>query len=151
MAKSIDRSVNEMLVNLFNSVLQTESKAVITAEYSDITENDMHIIEAIGVGEPQKASCIAKKMGVTPGTITINLKNLERKGYIIRKRGESDKRVVNASLTEKGRQTFFHHKDFHKHMIKAAVKDFNEEEMAILIRCLKKLTDFFDNYKYLNQ
>lgn len=151
MAKGIDRSVNEMLVNLFNTVLETESKAVITSEYADITENDMHIIEAIGLEKPMKASEVAKKMGVTAGTITVNMNSLEKKGYILRVRSEEDKRVVHTTLTEKGRKAFFHHRDFHKHMIKAAVKGFNEDEIAVLVSCLKKLNDFFNDYEYPNK
>lgn len=147
MANGIDRSVNEMLVNLFNTVLETESKAVITGDFNDITENDMHIIEAIGVGEPQKASDVAKKMGVTAGTITVNMNSLEKKGYIIRERSSEDKRVVNTSLTERGRKAFFHHRDFHKHMIKAAIKGFDDEEMKVLVSCLSKLVDFFNGYE----
>ena len=45
-------SLNSLLVSLFNSVLDTEAKAIITKDYSDITENDMHIIEAVGIGSP---------------------------------------------------------------------------------------------------
>ena len=147
MAKKVDRSVNEMLVSLFNTVLETESKAVVTGDFSDITENDMHIIEAIGVGEPKKASDIAKKMGVTAGTITVNMNSLEKKGYILRQRSSEDKRIVNTSLTERGKKAYYHHRDFHKHMIKAAIKGFNESEMEVLVSCLKKLVDFFEDYE----
>lgn len=148
MATGLDRDINEMLVNLFNNVLETESKAVITEEFSDITENDMHIIEAIGVGDSKKVSDIAKKMNVTAGTLTVNMNALEKKGYIIRQRSLEDKRVVHAILTEKGRKAFFHHRDFHKHMIKAAVKGFTEEERKILSSCLRKLNIFFAEYEY---
>ena len=54
------RTLNELLVNLFNNVMDREAKAVITEEFKDITNNDMHIIEAIGIEEPQKMSAIAK-------------------------------------------------------------------------------------------
>lgn len=148
MANAINRDVNEMLVTLFNSVLEMEAKAVITEEFSDITDNDMHIIEAIGIREPQKVSDVAKKRNVTAGTLTINMNSLEKKGYIIRERSSEDKRVVHAILTERGRKAFFHHRDFHKHMIKSAVKGFNSEELRVLTECLKKLTDFCNNYSY---
>lgn len=148
MAGGLDRDVNEMLVYLFNSVLETESRAVITDEFSDITENDMHILEAVGISEPRKVSEVAKRMNVTAGTLTINMNALEKKGYVYRQRSETDKRVVHAILTEKGRKAFFHHRDFHKHMIKAAVKGFTDEERKILISCLKKLNNFFAEYEY---
>ena len=69
--------INEMLVNLFNHVMDVESKAVITEEFKDITNNDMHIIEAVGIDEPRKVSEIAKILGVTVGTLTTNMNGLE--------------------------------------------------------------------------
>lgn len=135
--------LNELLVDLFNRVLVAEAKAVITEEYRDITNNDMHIIEAIGIQEPRSVSAIARQLYVTVGTLTVNMNNLEKKGYIIRERSTLDKRVVLVSLTEKGRKAFFHHRDFHKAMIRSAVKGLDEEEMAALISCLNKLNGFF--------
>ena len=112
-----------MLVNLFNNVLDMEGRAVITGDFQDITNNDMHIIEAVGIGEPKMMSAIATRLSVTVSTLTINMKGLEKKGYLVRERSEEDKRVVLVTLTEKGRKAFFHHRDFHKKMIKALMKD----------------------------
>ncbi len=142
MVQGTKRSINELLVNLFNHVMDMEAKAVITEEYSDITNNDMHIIEAIGVRDPLNMSMIAHKLSVTVSTLTTNMNGLERKGYIRRERGQEDKRVVRVLLTEKGKKAFYHHRDFHKKMIKAIVKDLGEEEMEILYRCLLNLDRF---------
>lgn len=147
MAQNTKRSINELLVSLFNHVMDMEAKAVITEEYSDITNNDMHIIEAIGLEEPRNMSQIARRLGVTVGTLTTNMNGLDRKGYIKRERSEKDKRVVYILLTEKGRKAFYHHRDFHKKMIKAIVKDLNEEEMEILYRCLVNLDSFLGSGK----
>lgn len=76
-------ALNEVLVELFNHVLDTESKAVITEEFKDISNNDMHIMEAIGIREPRNVSQIAKAMNVTVGTLTVNMNSLEKKGYIV--------------------------------------------------------------------
>lgn len=43
-------SINKILVHLFNDIWELEEKAVITEEFKDLTNNDMHIIEAIGLG-----------------------------------------------------------------------------------------------------
>ena len=40
---------NEILVTLFNDIMDIEEKAVITEDFKDITNNDMHVIEAIGL------------------------------------------------------------------------------------------------------
>lgn len=144
MAQNTKRSINELLVNLFNHVMDLEGKAVITSEFCDITNNDMHIIEAIGVEEPRNMSVIAHKLSVTVGTLTTNVNGLEKKGYIRRERSLEDKRVVYVLLTEKGKKAFYHHRDFHKKMIKAIVKDLSEEEMEILYRCLQNLNHFLE-------
>lgn len=138
------RSMSELLASVFNHVMDMEAKAVITEEFSDITNNDMHIIEAIGVSEPRNMSAIAHRLSVTVSTLTTNMNGLEKKGYIVRERSLEDKRVVYVLLTEKGKKAFFHHRDFHKKMIKAIVKDLNEEEMEILYRCLLNLTSFLE-------
>lgn len=146
MAKK-DNNLNAILVTLFNSIMATESKAVITEEFKDISHNDMHIIEAVGIEETRKMSEIAKRLGVTVGTLTTNINSLEKKEYVARERSDADKRVVFVTLTERGRKAFFHHRDFHKKMIKSVVSEFSPDEQVILMRCLNKLNDFFVNYK----
>lgn len=145
MEKSTNRTLNELLVNLFYNVMDIEAEAVITEEFKDITNNDMHIIEAIGNGEPKSMSVIAKSLNITVGTLTTNMNSLEDKKYILRERSKTDKRVVLVRLTEKGRKAFFHHRDFHRRMIHSIVKDLQEDEMKVLIRCLQNLTKFFDD------
>lgn len=144
----IGSKLNELLVNLFNSVIDTEAKAVITSDFKDITENDMHIIEAVGIEDARNMSDIARRLSVTVGTLTVNMNSLEKKGYIIRERSTKDKRVVEVTLTERGRKAFFHHRDFHKHMIKAAISGLTEDERKALVSCLSKLDDFFNSYVY---
>ena len=41
---------NEVLVRLFRDIMDIEQKAIITPEFRNITNNDMHVIEAIGIG-----------------------------------------------------------------------------------------------------
>ena len=143
MERKANGELNRLLVSLFGNVMDTEAKAVITEEFKDITNNDMHIIEAIGIEEPRRMSDIAKRLDVTMGTLTTNMNSLEHKKYIVRQRSTEDKRVVLVTLTEKGRKAFFHHRDFHKQMIREIVKDLREDEMEVLIRCLQNLDQFF--------
>ena len=143
MSERSTRGLNEMLVNLFNHVMDVEAQAVITEEFKDITNNDMHIIEAVGIDEPRNMSEIAKRLCGTVGTRTTNMNGLEKKGYIRRKRSTEDKRVVLVTLTERGRKAFFHHRDFHKNMIKSVVVGLDEDEKRLLYRCLVKLDKFF--------
>ena len=92
---------NDILSNLFQEIMTIEGRELITREFSDITNNDMHIIEAVGIEEPRNMSTVAAKMMVTVGTLTTAVNGLVKKGYIERIRGEKDRRVVNLVLTDK--------------------------------------------------
>ena len=140
------QTFNEILVGLFNEILNIEEKAVITEEFKDISNNDMHIIEAIGKDEPKNMSTVAKAMGVTVGTLTIAINALVKKTYVIRERSEKDRRVVLISLTKKGETAFDHHKNFHDEMVKATVAGLNEDDKDVLVKALSNLSNFFKSY-----
>lgn len=138
---------HEVLVNLFNDIMDIEAKAIITPEFKDITNNDMHVMEAIGVDAPRNMSSVAKTLSVTVGTLTIAVNSLVKKGYVNRVRSSEDRRVVLVSLTEKGEKAFFHHKKFHEEMICSLIDGLSEKETSTLVEALTHLKDFFRNYK----
>ena len=141
------KTLNEVLVNLFRDVMDIEQKAIITEEFQDITNNDMHIIEAIGMNEPKNMSTIAREISVTVGTLTIAINSLVKKGYVLRERGKEDRRVVYISLTERGRAAYVHHARFHKAMIDSISDELTSEEMELLIKTLTKLNKWFRNWQ----
>ena len=138
------KTLNEVLVNLFRDVMDIEQKAIITEEFQDITNNDMHIIEAIGMNEPKNMSTIAREISVTVGTLTIAMNSLVKKGYVLRERGKEDRRVV---YTERGRAAYVHHARFHKAMIDSISDELTSEEMELLIKTLTKLNKWFRNWQ----
>ncbi len=139
--------LNDILVNLFNEILVIEEKALTASEFKDISGNDMHILEAIGIQDPRNMSSVAKTLSVTVGTLTIAINNLVKKGYVNRARSEEDRRVVLLSLSEKGEKAFYHHKKFHDDMIKAVTEDLDGDEIEALTRALNKLRKFFRQYQ----
>ena len=42
-------TINDILVNLFNEIWKLEEDAIVTDEFKCITNNDMHIIDTIGL------------------------------------------------------------------------------------------------------
>lgn len=138
---------NEVLVKLFNDIMNIEEKAIITDEFKDISNNDMHIIEAIGINEPKNMSSVAKVLSVTVGTLTIAINNLVKKGYVNRVRSEKDRRVVYISLSEKGFKAYEHHAAFHRAMIKATIDGLNTDEVNVLVKSLTNLVDFFKQWQ----
>ncbi|MCI6042159.1 MarR family transcriptional regulator [bacterium] len=146
MDKAYD-TFHEVLVKLFNEIMDIEAKAIITPDFKDITNNDMHVIEAVGIEEPRNMSSVAKSLSITVGTLTISVNNLVKKGYIHRVRSNEDRRVVLISLTDKGKKAFNHHKKFHEDMIQSLIAGLSEKEINTLVTALTNLKEFFRNYR----
>jgi len=140
---TLEETLNDLLVKLFKDILEIEAKCLITEEFSDISYNDMHIIEAVGIEEPRNMKTVAKLMSVTTGTLTKAVDALCSKGYVIRKRSTEDKRVVQLWLTDKGKSAFYHHEQFHRQMIKNISQEMTERETEVLIFALAKMVDYF--------
>lgn len=138
--------LNSILVKLFNDILNIEEKALITEEFQDISVTDMHIIEAVGIGEPRTMSMISKSLGVTMGTLTIGINGLVKKGYVVRNRSSMDKRIVYAALTQKGVTAYEHHMKFHKSMIDSVMANLDKEEALVLTKAFSNLENFFSTY-----
>ena len=140
-------TINEVLVRLFHDIMDIEEKAIITEEFQDITNNDMHVIEAIGIGQPRNMSAVAKTLSVTVGTLTIAVNNLVKKGYVERRRSEFDRRVVLISLSQKGEKAYAHHRRFHEEMVQAILEGMDEDQAETLVRALNNLLNFFYSYR----
>ncbi len=140
-----EQTLNQLLVKHFKNIMEIEEKYLITPEFKDISVNDMHIIEAIGIDESKNMSMVAKMVSVTVGTLTIAINSLVKKGYVNRVRSEQDRRVVYISLTPKGERAYRHHEEFHRQMILATIDGLSEEETKILVKALSNLNDFFRN------
>lgn len=138
--------INDVLVHLFQEIWELEEKAIITEEFKDLTNNDMHVIEAIGLGAGNNMSSIAKKLNITVGSLTTAVNNLVNKNYVERSRSEEDRRVVYVKLTEKGINAYHHHEDYHRQMTQAIIDKLDKEELPVLMKTLDALTEFFTGY-----
>ena len=138
--------LNRFLVEAFNEILKTEEQAL-TGRWPDLTVREFHLIEDVCriVDEEgdNRASAIAAAQRVTAGTLTTAVNLLEKKGYLERRRDDSDRRVVRIHPTEKGRQANADHTQFHREMVEDVLSVLNEEECRIFLRALSSVSAFF--------
>ena len=139
-------TINHVLVKLINEIWELEEKAIITDEFKDLTNNDMHVIEAIGLGEGRNMSSIARQLNITVGSLTTEMNSLVNKKYVERHRSEEDRRVVFVKLTSKGIKAYHHHEDYHRQMTQAILDKLDEKELPVLMKTLDALSDFFAGY-----
>ncbi|MBR1692084.1 MAG: winged helix DNA-binding protein [Lachnospiraceae bacterium] len=140
----MEETLNEWFVKIFRDILEIEEKSI-KKKYSNMTINDMHVIEAIEPGAGKNMSTVARTLNVTMGTLTISINSLVKKGYVNRTRSEKDRRVVLVSLTEAGIGAYKYHQQFHEEMIQSVIDGLDESEQETLKCALEKLGSFFKN------
>lgn len=141
------QTLNNEMIQLFRDIVNLEEHAIVMTKYQDITNNDMRVIQAIGIQERKNMSSIAKELSVTVGTLTIAMNSLVKKGYVVRERGVEDRRVVYIALSDKGRIAYARHEQFHQDMMEDALRNLSMEERECLSGALKKLNHWFDEFQ----
>lgn len=139
------KSINNILVSMFNNILDIEKNCVCRGDFKDLSITEMHIIENIGVDRERTMSDTAKDLRITSGTLTIAINNLIKKGYVERQRSEEDRRVVYIKLTGKGVEAYRFHENFHVDLVFSAIQDLDEKQQLLLIDVLSNIDRHFKN------
>lgn len=139
--REAERLINDLLVDSFNKITAIEKNALKTGPLNDLTINELHAIEAIGL-EGRTMTEAAKKLNVTVGTLTTMVNHLVKKEYVERVSSEEDRRIVKLVLTKKGKYAYRIHDRFHYVMIKNMLADVDERDYEVLIRALVALDRF---------
>ena len=94
--------LNSFLVDMFGRINKIEERSMAEGLGSAVSITEIHIIEQIGAREPARMGEVAKSIGVTLATLTVACDKLVAKGLVRRVRSETDRRVVNITLTARG-------------------------------------------------
>ncbi|HAX74241.1 MAG TPA: hypothetical protein DCY20_12025 [Firmicutes bacterium] len=84
---------------------------------------------------------LAKIIGVTPATINVTLKRMEREELVQRNRSASDNRVTQVVLTEKGKELSNEVDKLMSEIQDITFGNFTDEEFLHLKHALQKLKD----------
>lgn len=144
MSKSKE-SVNELLVEVFNQILSIEERWL-KERGVKLSMTEVHVLEAIQNTDVATMTNVSTKLRVTIGTLTTSISTLVRKGFVERKRGEEDKRIVNLKLTESASDVLKIHSDFHDQLINNVFKDLKIEEDEVLVKSLERVSEYFKNH-----
>jgi DegV family protein with EDD domain len=136
------QDINNFLIESLNNILRYEEHYP-DAKPEDITLREMHVIEVVGTcrdgGDPARASDIADKLHIVPGTLTIMVKILERKGYLVRLADKNDRRSVRIALTELGIKAKEQHEAYHAKFVDEILSTMSVSEARIMNNALKKV------------
>lgn len=84
---------------------------------------------------------IAKKLGITPPSMTVMIKKLEGEGYIVKKQDEKDQRMTRIFITEKGKEIAHHMESVLKTLEQEAFANMSEEEIMLPRRLLIQMKE----------
>ncbi len=130
------KRLSETIVQFYEKLSSWEDAVV---KDSGLTTAQAHTIEIVGHCSPIKMKDLAEKIGVTTGTLTVAVDRLEKKGLLVRKPHESDRRAYLIELTPEGEIYFEQHHKFHIKMTEELVADLSSEELDQFDGILKKI------------
>lgn len=102
-------------------------------------ESDFRVLEVLLHKGPMPVNAIGPKVYLNPGSVSVAVDRLYKKGFVSRVECSKDRRVRTVSLTEKGRQIFVPIFRRHTALVKLAFQDISSEELEHLEEVLKKI------------
>ena len=102
-------------------------------------ESDFRVLEILLHKGPMPVNAIGPKVYLNPGSVSVAVDRLYKKGFVSRVECSEDRRIRTVSLTEKGRQMFVPLFRRHTALIKRAFQDVSSEELEQLEAVLKKI------------
>lgn len=142
--------INELLVDVFNRILSIEEEYMRRIGCR-LSLNEVHILEAIRNTEEPNMGQIARKLGVTTGTLTIAVSRLVQKKCLSRLAASEDRRKVLLELTDYGKSVLKLHDQFHDEMVDSLLTEYQIEQDETLIKSLEKIVKFFkEKYESFN-
>jgi DNA-binding MarR family transcriptional regulator len=101
-AMAVDRS-DELLASIRKIIRAVDLHSKVLLKRYGLTGPQLMILHEIGKSNELIVTEIAKQISLSQATVTTILDRLEQQGFIVRKRGQSDKRKVYIEASDKTR------------------------------------------------
>jgi MarR family 2-MHQ and catechol resistance regulon transcriptional repressor len=102
-------------------------------------DSDFRVLEVLLHKGPMPVNTIGPKVDLNPGSVSVAVHRLYKKGFVSRVESASDRRVRTVSMTEKGREMFLPLFRRHVSLINRAFQDVSLKELQQLEATLKKI------------
>jgi MarR family 2-MHQ and catechol resistance regulon transcriptional repressor len=106
---------------------------------TELGDSDFRVLEALLHKGPLPVNTVGPKVWLTPGSISVAVDRLVKKGLVSRKGHAEDRRVRQVELTPKGRALITRGFGEHAAAMENIASVLSENERLTLLRLLKKL------------
>lgn len=132
--------INHAIIEFFEKLSSWEHDVV---REKGMTLPQMHTLEVLGIHGAMRMKELAEAMGITTGTLTVQVDRLESKLYVRRVPHESDRRSINVELTDLGRELFKEHDRLHLRLTEDLISACPEKDREVFLRCLTTMNKEF--------
>lgn len=138
------KKISGLLIEVYNDILQVEEKYLRTSRFKDITVKEVHTIDAITMYDHKTTTAVARKLQLSPGTVTASIDKLVKKGYVVRLQSVDDQRVIRLGLTRRGRLIYRAHESFHRQMTETFLGGMDSSQVDLIERAMLNLRSFLE-------
>jgi MarR family transcriptional regulator, 2-MHQ and catechol-resistance regulon repressor len=106
---------------------------------TELGDSDFRVLEALLHKGPLPVNTLGPKVWLTPGSISVAVDRLVKKGFVSRNDHPGDRRIRQVELTKKGRALITRGFLEHAAAMESVVSVLSKNQRLILLRLLKKL------------
>ena len=125
-----------VLMKAFQALMPHAADSI---ERTELGDSDFRVLEALLHKGPLPVNTVGPKVWLTPGSISVAVDRLVKKGLVSRKDHPGDRRVRQVELTAKGRALIMRGFREHAAAMEKVISVLSKNERLTLLRLLKKL------------
>jgi len=130
------------LIQIFESIRRTKPAPMMRRlELLDLSPSHFRALHLLASGEKLTMKDLAKRLGMTPPSVTVLTRQLQQKGLIGRERDRDDRRVVLLSLTEEGRKLLDEMLKERLQVMERLLQGLSPEEQQLLLDLLARAVE----------
>lgn len=132
--------LNQLLTEFYDKMSSWEQSVVKETGYSLA---QVHTIEVLGSHGPMRMKELADKLGITTGTLTVQVDKLVSAQLIERLPHPDDRRAIVVALTNAGKQIHLYHNQLHLNLVKDLTSGITTEDSDRLVKILAQMNREF--------
>lgn len=135
---------DQVLIELRRILRATQLNARDLARVSGMTTSQLIVLQNLKAHGEMTPRQIALSMNLTQATVTSLLDRLQERGWIIRRRGEQDRRRVHVQITEAGRKQLERTPESLQQRFVTQFKSLQSWEQTSILAALQRVAHMLD-------
>lgn len=136
------KNLNKVLTSLYQDI-KIEEEKFLKKRHINLTLSEIHTLDAINNSLDKSITGLASSLKITPGTFSVCVDKLIKKGYIKRVNDDFDKRKVLIDITSKSIPVLESHSYFHEKLLSYSLKELNID-INELTKSLGKIENYLE-------